>query len=729
MQHEGHIHTVIANSTLVARARPWLWEHQQDVLRAAVIPFALGVAWWFAATPLPALLWAGLAVYALSHLVLIGRAKKQRKRLWPAGAGLALVADASLAMFVMQLQPHLATNAVYPVFLLLALRALAVYRQLAIATVVPFLFGPAYLFTWLVNAASTSSLNDLRAQWLLLFASLGFGAIAIWSSATQQRGNQLLRQSLQEAQRAGESRITQFERTSNDLRARMREQYALEEGLRVITSTLSLDDVLSQIIDSAIQMLGAERVHGIVLSLKVNGEFEHRSSLLNDAANGTWAELFAQRAMHQQVPLIIADVHRDITLQSSMPGDVCAALSVPLFSTGGTPRGALTVVSTERAAFSSGDVRHMTTFATQAGIAIGNAEMHSQIRQQQDLLESVMHDMSDGLVVVNKDQRIILANPLGRMLLESQTPAMPVHEQMLAMAASMQDAGKSLLTAEIRLGVDENDDPAEVYRALASQVRRTDSGEALTAIVLHDITAQKEEEKARTEFISMVAHELRNPLNSLNGFVKIVLQGRAGALNDMQKEFLEIADNQIELLKGRISELLEFNRLDAGRLALNPQLGDLPMLITGTVTRLRLQAEQVGLELVNMVDYELPECYFDTERIGQVLTNLIENAFKATPPGGTVTVQSSLHEEEVWIRVCDTGVGIPAEEQSKIFNAFYRAHDRTSSRGNHLGLGLSICQQIVEGHKGRIWVESELGKGTCFTFALPLQPIERAVNG
>ena len=718
---------MIADSTLVVRTRPWLWKYQQDVLRAAAIPFALACVWWVAATPLPVVLWAGLVVYAVVHLVLIGRVKKQHKRFWPAGAGLSLVADAAFAVFIVQLLPSLAEVAVYPLFLLLALRALAVYQRLAIATIIPFLFGPAYLFTSLVNRAPAPS-SDQQAQWLLLLASLGFGIVAIWNSATQQRHNQVLCQNLQEAQRASELRITQFERTSNDLRARMREQYALEEGLRVITSTLSLDDVLSQIIDSALQMLGSDRVHGIVLSLSVNGEFEHFSSVLNDTANGVWAELFAQRAMQQQVPLIIADVHRDITLQSSMPDDICSALSVPLFSTGGTPRGALTVVSTGRAAFSSGDVRHMTTFAMQAGIAIGNAEMHSQIRQQQDLLESVMHDMSDGLVVINEEQQIILVNPLGRKLLESQTPAMPIREQLLAMATSMHDAGKPLLTSEIRLGADE-DEHVEVYRALASQVRRSDSEESLTAIVLHDITAQKEEEKARTEFISMVAHELRNPLNSLNGFVKIVLQGRAGALNDMQKEFLEIADNQIELLKGRISELLEFNRLDAGRLALNTQLGDLPMLVTGTVTRLRLQAEQVGLELMNEVQHELPECYFDTERIGQVLTNLIENAFKATPPGGKVTVQSSLHDEEVWIRVCDTGVGIAAEEQSKIFNAFYRAHDRTSSRGNHLGLGLSICQQIIEGHKGRIWVESELGKGTCFTFALPLQPVERAVNG
>jgi signal transduction histidine kinase len=134
---------------------------------------------------------------------------------------------------------------------------------------------------------------------------------------------------------------------------------------------------------------------------------------------------------------------------------------------------------------------------------------------------------------------------------------------------------------------------------------------------------------------------------------------------------------------------------------------------------LHLQAEQAGLELSNHVDINLPECFFDSERIGQVLTNLIENAIKATPPGGKIWVNSELHDDEIWLRIHDTGVGISPEDKVKIFQPFYRAHDRASSRGNHLGLGLAICQQIVEGHKGRLWVESELGSGSCFTFALP----------
>jgi two-component system, NtrC family, sensor histidine kinase KinB len=161
--------------------------------------------------------------------------------------------------------------------------------------------------------------------------------------------------------------------------------------------------------------------------------------------------------------------------------------------------------------------------------------------------------------------------------------------------------------------------------------------------------------------------------------------------------------------------------MKAGRLTLNPQLNDLALLVTGTVNRLSLQAEQTGLQLFNTVFDQLPECVFDSERIGQVLTNLIENAVKATPPGGQITISSQLSDSEVWISVADTGVGIAPGALSKIFQRYYRAHSHSSSYGNHLGLGLTICQQIVEGHGGRIWVESEEHVGSTFTFALPLR--------
>jgi two-component system, NtrC family, sensor histidine kinase KinB len=721
---------MVADDLLPAHAGPWLFDNQRALARALAPALALGFAWWLSGAPLAIAVWLCLISYALAHLALLGLKRRHPASSRPIVQGsislLSILLDGLLAFVLLR---HVTTlgNAIYPLYILIGLRVLSAYQQAPVATIVPFMFGPAYIFAYyLVDRRPAVSDLDEAAQWGLMLGSLAFGAIAIWSSAARQRENDMLRQELRAERAAREARVGELERTTNDIRARMRELHALEEGLRVITSTLSLDEVLSQIVDSTVQMLGAGRVHGMTLSLLDGDLFEHRSFMLDGGTSNSWAEPLARRVMQQETPLIIGDALLDAHSEGMMPPGLQAALCVPLFVGDGPACGALTVVSRAPSAFSSSDARHLTAFAIQAGIAIHNAEMHSRLHHQQRLLEAVIRDINDALIVVDAYGEIVLTNPIGRALLAGATAAMPVQDELLALAASMRAENTPMLTSELRL-VTQDPEPERVYQAFVSQVRQGDT-EPLIAIVLHDITAQKVEERTRTEFISMVSHELRNPLNSLNGFIKVVLQGRAGALTALQHEFLEIADDQIERLKGRIAELLEFNRLEAGRLTLNPQWNDLPLLVTGTITRLALQAEQSGLALINEVDGGLPECCFDSERIGQVLTNLIENAIKATPPGGTITVRSELHPSEAWIRVCDTGIGIPAEEQGKVFQRFYRAHNRASSQGNHLGLGLAICQQIIEGHKGRIWVESEEGRGSCFTFALPLAELSVGVN-
>jgi two-component system, NtrC family, sensor histidine kinase KinB len=720
-----------AGDLILARARPWWSANRRDLARTLAPVLALGTAWWLSATPLPAIVWAGVVIYGAAHLGLIALRRQLRARQDPAIrrllTWLPVWFDMLLAGLLLD-QASALGDAIYPLYLLLALRVLSSYRRFPAATITPFLLGPTYLFAYYVgqSAAPVTALDQIT-QWGLLVGSLGFGAVAIWSSASQQRINTVLRQELHAEQFDRNARIGDLERSANDLRARMRQLHTLEEGLRVITSTLSLDEVLNQITDSTVQMLGSARVHGMALSLEDQDDFDHRLFMLDSDAGCAWAAALARRAMQEQVPLVIGDVASDADLAELMPEHIQSALCVPLFVGAGAPEGALTVVSTMPAAFASSDARHLSALATQAGIAIHNAEMHSQLRRQQRLLEAVVRDINDGLIVIDTYSQIVLTNPIGRSLLESVTPTMSIQSQLSALSASIRAENKATLMCELRIGK-EGEESERIYQAFGSQVRLSESEEPLVAIVLHDITVQKAEEKSRTEFISMVSHELRNPLNSLNGFIKVVLKGQAGALTPLQHEFLGIADGQVELLKGRIAELLEFNRLEAGRLVLDPQWNDLSLLVAGTVTRLGLQADQTGLTLINEISHDLPECIFDSERIGQVLTNLIENAIKATPPGGTITLRSELYEDEVWIRVCDTGIGIPAEDQNKIFQRFYRAHNRASSNGNHLGLGLAICQQIIEGHHGRIWVESEEGRGSCFTFALPLLDREAEVN-
>lgn len=722
-----------AGEAIFGRNRPWRALSRYELARMFVPPIALGLAWWIATVPLTLGLCIALIAYGLLQLALVFIRRRPRTTIYtpasrlPTTSLLAIGVDLLFGGWLVS-QATALGGAVYPLYIVLVLRALSTYRRLPIGLVFPFLFGPIYVYAAQVGLATRTGLVlDPLTEWGLLVGSLGIGAIAIWASAAQQRVNLALRAELRAERIGREARIGDLERSANDLRARMRQLHALEEGLRVITSTLSLDEVLSQIVDSTVQMLGAARVHGMVLSLQQAAQFNHRLFLIDDAAACDWADSLARRAIAQSVPVIVADAALDAELAATLPQGLRALLCVPLFVGDSPAVGTLMVVSATPSAFSSSDARHLTALAMQAGIAINNAELHSRLGQQQQLLGSVIREINDGLVVFDARAQVVLANPLGRMLLEEEVGDQPLQQQLALLAQRIRAEAKPTLVLDLLLKRPDEDDPL-CYQAYASLVHYAASAEPLVAIVLHDITAQKAEEKSRTEFISMVAHELRNPLNSLNGFIKVVLRGQAGALTSLQSEFLSIADSQVELLKSRIAEFLEFNRVEAGRLTLDPKRNDLALLITGTATRLSLQAEQNGLQLINTVDMHLPECVFDSERIGQVLNNLIENAIKATPPGGTISLASELHDDEVWVRVYDTGVGIPRDEQAKIFQRFYRAHNRTSSKGNHLGLGLAICQQIIIGHNGRLWVESEEGQGSCFSFALPLLPHEVLVN-
>jgi NtrC-family two-component system sensor histidine kinase KinB len=713
---------MIAGDTLTRQLPYWLVERRAYLGQMLAPAPALALAVWLSAAAPPEALWMALITYALVHLWLFWVAFQRPVGIDPraSGAGwIAIGVDALLGAIVVSGATDL--SFFLPVYTLIAWRALSGYGRNQAALAPLFAIGPLFLFQFLLSRAGSASLTA-GEQWSaagVLAGSLGCGIVAIMTGARQQRSIMRLRSELQRERNTREARVEELEHLANELRLRMRERHALEEGLRAVTSTLSLDDVLEQILDSTVQTFGAERTHAVVLTLATDGTLTNRVYARDGQMRPQWVEPLIRRVMHDQAPAVVADAALDAELGAISRSGLRSIVCVPLFVGDGPPRGALTVVSATFAAFSSSDARHLAAFAAQAGIAIGNAELHSRLRRQQQLLQAVLRDINDGLVVLDNEYNVVLANPIGQALLNDTSAPQPWLERMRELASRLSDDGRPVASPEWVFGSPDAEEGQIVYQAVASRVHTDDDLPDLTAIVLHDITDHKAEERARMDFISMVSHELRNPLHTLNGFVKLVLQERAGPLTSLQQDFLKMADEQIEQLSSRVAELLEYNRFKAGRLALQPDVGDLALLIAGTVNRLKLQAEQQQLALVSHVTH-LPLCRFDGQRIGQVLTNLIENAIKATPAGGTISVSADVHDQEVRVRVSDTGVGIPASELGKIFQRFYQVAKHRRTHGNNLGLGLAICQQIVEGHGGRIWVESEEGVGTTFTFTLPL---------
>jgi signal transduction histidine kinase len=247
-------------------------------------------------------------------------------------------------------------------------------------------------------------------------------------------------------------------------------------------------------------------------------------------------------------------------------------------------------------------------------------------------------------------------------------------------------------------------------------------------IALNDVTDRKraEEELKQTmelkaQFISTVSHELRTPLSAMKEAVIIVLDGVAGKLNKDQKRFLDIAKRNIDRLSRLIDDVLDFQKLNAGKMKLNMQENDIAAAVHDVYTTMQPNAGKSGVHLAMDLQSNLPRAVYDNDRILQVLINLLNNAIKFTPEGGRILLSASRDEEHLVLKVSDTGYGIPKDELSRIFDQFYRVY-RPGKEIKGTGLGLAIVNKIVTAHGGRIEVESELDKGTTFTVFLPLVP-------
>ena len=226
--------------------------------------------------------------------------------------------------------------------------------------------------------------------------------------------------------------------------------------------------------------------------------------------------------------------------------------------------------------------------------------------------------------------------------------------------------------------------------------------------------------RMKTEFVSMVSHELRTPLTSIAGYVELLLDRATGRMDDEARESLAVVRRSADRLLSLINDLLDISRIEAGRLELRRRPLALPPAAEAVALSLRPLLESKRQHLVLHLDPSLPAVSVDADRLAQILTNLIANAHKYTPVGGTIVVGARRREGEIEVDVTDTGVGLSPGEQALLFTPFYRAHPDGAPREAGTGLGLAITRLLVELHGGRIAVASEPGKGSTFSFSLPV---------
>ncbi|HKA61645.1 MAG TPA: ATP-binding protein, partial [Methylomirabilota bacterium] len=232
----------------------------------------------------------------------------------------------------------------------------------------------------------------------------------------------------------------------------------------------------------------------------------------------------------------------------------------------------------------------------------------------------------------------------------------------------------------------------------------------------------------KSEFLANMSHELRTPLNAVIGFSEVLLQRMFGDLNPKQDEYLKDIYASGQHLLSLINDILDLSKIEAGRMELAPAPFHLPSALENAVTLVKERAARHAIALEVEVDPRLGEVVGDERKVKQVLLNLLSNAVKFTPEGGRISLKADRRDGMVEIAVTDTGIGIAPEDQAAIFEEFRQVGRDETRKQEGTGLGLTLAKKFVELHGGRLWVESQTGQGSTFTFTLPVQ-LERRSSG
>ncbi len=356
-----------------------------------------------------------------------------------------------------------------------------------------------------------------------------------------------------------------------------------------------------------------------------------------------------------------------------------------------------------------------------------------EIATEKSRLRTVINCMQDGVLVTNRDGDVVLSNPAAtRLLLLDDSRLLEHNVADAARQAELVDMiekvlregdGVSMLAREIAV--------ERENRVLMANVApvRDENGERLGAVaVLRDITQLKELDRAKSQFVSMVSHELRAPLAVIEGYLGMVLGGMATDDPVEERLILSRSRARAQSLLTLIDDLLDISRIEAGQLAKRVETLDPAEICRDVLGLLRPQAAARGIVLREESAGDLPRIQADREDVVRVLTNLVSNAIKYNRDEGQVVVRSSIEGGYLRLDVVDTGLGIAAEDTSKIFDEFYRVKRRETREITGTGLGLAIAKRIVDSYNGVVKVASELGKGSTFSVFLPLGDIANMRN-
>lgn len=510
---------------------------------------------------------------------------------------------------------------------------------------------------------------------------------------------------------------------------RLRQREYLLQISRAITAQLDLPSVLGLVIRFAVEMLAG--TSGFIALYDEEGDDDLRILASTGLPRDIWpafAPLLAmplQHTPHEEVVRVLRQVAADSGLSLRQ------LIALPLVVRH-APLGLIFVFRAAlNVAFSTDDEQVLQAFADQAAIAVSNARLYQGVVREKQRLDAMIEQSADGVMIIDHRWRITTFN----RAMEQMT-GWPREEALglpCAEVLGFRDANQRNLCLtdcplqrhpEIANPVVEGWVTTRDGRAIYAQSRyapqRGPRGSLLGALAnVRDITERKREEELQGTFISIVSHELKTPVSIIKGYAGTLRREDAEWTKETLREGLRIIEEEADRLAQQIQDLLDVSRFQANGMRLDFADWSLASLAASVVQGFAAQtAGRFEFEL-RFAD-ELAPVHADYERIRMVLANLVSNAIKYSPEGGTIRMGARTDGDWMVAYVSDQGIGIPPEEHERVFERFYRVDNRLKREAQGVGLGLYLSRAIIDAHGGRIWVESQLGRGARFRFTLPL---------
>lgn len=496
-------------------------------------------------------------------------------------------------------------------------------------------------------------------------------------------------------------------------RRRNRELNLLPEIGKQLSARLDIKDLANVLLKRTAETLGAIQGNMYILNENEKDVREKYEVVLNPsgaAENLMPSEKLIQHIKGTSQGLVIEDAVNDPLWQVDAGSAIRSALVVPVLGRHSL-LGLILLTHEQESYFNNDHLLLLQAIASQAAIAIENAQLYSVVIQEQKKVAAILRHAAEAMLLFDSQGNLTLLNPAGEQLFTEHSVKI---NQPLPADSGYETFIKLLEEAHLSHMSNSGEVVWPDKRTFTAFIAPIEDGG--TVAILHDVSRFKDLDRIKNEFIATASHDLKNPLTSIGGYAQLL--GHAGTLNDNQKDFVERIQHSVKNMSELVQNMMSLAQSDLEAIQKYEPV-ELKAVLQEMENEFGIQAKTKLQSLVVALPEGPVQLSGDPLQLRQVFRNLISNAIKYTPQGGKINVNTQIKPGQIIIEVEDNGYGIPAADLPFVFNRFYRVRSGKASEMEGNGLGLAIVKSIISEHNGSINVESEIGKGSCFSITLP----------